>query len=53
LVGFLFTFAPFALIFAFYGTSMSEEATTVDRWVFAAMAISYFIYRVLDEMDGK
>ena len=32
---------------------MSEEATPIDNWVFGAMAISYFIYRVLDEMDGK
>ena len=56
LVGFLFSVVPFIVFFALFGTHLyNEEPATfkIPRWVFAFEALCYFMYRILDEMDGK
>ena len=56
LCGFLFSIIPFITVFVVFGTHfMNEEPemTKMPRWVFAAEAVCYFLYRMLDEMDGK
>eukprot|EP00347_Sterkiella_histriomuscorum_P019715 403340566 len=50
LIGFLFTVIPFALLFGLYGLDFHGN---VPAWWCYLEAASYFIYRMLDEMDGK
>lgn len=56
LLGFLFSAVPFVLIFVIFGTHFYNEepaSAKIPNWVFFAEAVSYFLYRMLDEMDGK
>lgn len=53
LTGFLFSAIPFAAIFAVFGTHFYNEEPKIPSWVFFAEAVCYFLYRMLDEMDGK
>lgn len=56
LCGFFFSAAPFFTIFSVFGTHFMNEEPEMPRmpyWVFAAEAFCYFMYRMLDEMDGK
>ena len=50
LTGFLCTIIPFGLIFGLFGTNF--EGAIPAWWCFLA-AVLYFVYRLLDEMDGK
>lgn len=49
-VGFLFNVVPFVMLFALFGTDFHGP---VPAWWCYMEAASYFIYRVLDELDGK
>ena len=54
LIGFIVATTPFILLFVNYGTKFQDEAgIEVPNWFFIYQAISYFAYRMLDEMDGK
>lgn len=56
LAGFIFSAVPFALIFGIFGTHLYNEDPAkpeVPDWVPLAEGICYFMYRMLDEMDGK
>ena len=53
LTGFLFSAVPFAAIFAVFGTHFYNEGPKIPSWLFFAEAVCYFLYRMLDEMDGK
>ena len=53
LVGFFFSAFPFVAIFALFGTHFYNEDGNMPRWVFFAEALCYFLYRMLDELDGK
>ena len=53
LVGFIFTVIPFIYLFTHCGTQFGSNAEPIDRWFFLAVFCCYFIYRLLDEMDGK
>jgi len=47
---------PFFTIFMNYGTNMRDESPELPRApnsMFYLVAICYFLYRMLDEMDGK
>ncbi|CDW80744.1 cdpalcohol phosphatidyltransferase [Stylonychia lemnae] len=50
LIGFMFNVIPFIVLFSAYGTDFSGK---IPIWFHIAIAISYLIYRILDEMDGK
>lgn len=50
LVGFMFTVIPLCVLFGIYGATFDEPA---PRWFCFAEAFFYFMYRILDEMDGK
>jgi len=56
LAGFSFSFIPFIVFFLVFGTHYYNEDPTkakIPRWVFFLEGIFYFLYRMLDEMDGK
>jgi len=53
MIGFLFTVVPFVYLFSVYGTSFSTDYEPIPGWLNIVFGISYFIYRMLDEMDGK
>lgn len=56
LAGFFFSAVPFVLIFVVFGTHFFNEEpdkAKIPSWVFLAEAVCYFLYRMLDEMDGK
>ena len=54
LIGFIVATTPFILLFVNYGTQFKNEAgIEVPNWFFFYQGISYFAYRMLDEMDGK
>jgi ethanolaminephosphotransferase len=50
LAGFMFTVVPFFYLFFEYGWNFS---TPVGAGFCYTNAVCYFIYRLLDEMDGK
>jgi len=50
LTGFLCTIIPFGLMFGLFGTSFEGA---IPAWWCILEAVLYFIYRLLDEMDGK
>jgi ethanolaminephosphotransferase len=50
LIGFFCTLVPFFLLFNLYGTDFEGP---VPAWWCFLEAIMYFLYRLLDEMDGK
>jgi hypothetical protein len=52
----MFTVFPFIILFGIYGTKFTNEDPELEKickWYYIYFAISYFIYRILDEMDGK
>lgn len=54
MVGFFFSLLPFVLLFSIGGTHFQNtKGKEIPRWFFILEAICYFIYRMLDEMDGK
>jgi phosphatidylglycerophosphate synthase len=53
LAGFLFSAFPFVAIFVVFGTHFYNEEPKIPGWVFFAEAVCYFLYRMLDELDGK
>ncbi len=46
----MFTVIPFVLLFLCFDTTFTSY---VAPWWCILEGVSYFIYRVLDEMDGK
>jgi ethanolaminephosphotransferase len=50
LTGFVCTLVPFFLMFSMFGTSFEGP---VPAWWCFLEAVLYFVYRLLDEMDGK
>lgn len=46
----MLTVVPFALLFGLYGTDFYGP---VPAWWCYLEAVSYLVYRMLDEMDGK
>ena len=48
----MFTLVPFLVLFIKYGTKLGNE-TLIPNGFFFLAGISYFVYRMLDEMDGK
>ena len=50
LFGFLFTVLPCILLFVCFGINFSGP---VSNWWFYLEGISYLLYRILDEIDGK
>lgn len=44
---------PFIYTFVVYGTQFGDNADQPPNWLIATIGISYFTYRLLDEMDGK
>jgi len=46
----MFTVVPFIVVFSAFGTDFYGK---VPIWFQVVAALSYFIYRILDEMDGK
>jgi len=54
MVGFFFSVLPFVLLFSMCGTHMqNQKGYDIPRWFYLVEAFSYFLYRMLDEMDGK
>jgi phosphatidylglycerophosphate synthase len=53
LVGFLFSIAPFYILFNHYGTNLINGDVPIPHWFYLFEAFSYLAYRMLDEMDGK
>lgn len=50
LVGFAFNMSTVISLFVVYGIEMQGE---VSRWWYLYGAFSYFMYRIMDELDGK
>ena len=50
LIGFVNTLIPMILLFTVAGFDLMGE---VPQWWFFIQAVCYFIYRLMDEMDGK
>ena len=49
-------YLKFIIVFSRHGTHLYNEDPVYDkmpRWLYAMAAIGYFLYRLLDEMDGK
>ena len=54
LIGFIFSSLPFVVLFGCFGTKMrNEKDNEIPRWFFFFETFCYFMYRMLDEMDGK
>lgn len=56
LMGFVISIAPFFLVFVLCGTHLYNEEPEkykIPRWAFFAEGVCYFLYRMLDELDGK
>ena len=54
LIGFIFSSLPFFVLFGCYGTKMrNEKDNEIPNWFFFFYAFCYFMYRMLDECDGK
>lgn len=52
--GWVLSFGPWVILFWFYGAKMNDEdPREIPSLWFYGQAISYFIYRLLDEIDGK
>jgi len=49
-IGFLFTVMPICLLYMCIGAALIGESPS---WFILLQGVSYFIYRMLDEMDGK
>jgi len=47
---------PFSILFIFYGTHLLNEdpaLSKIPNWLYGVNGLCYFLYRMLDEMDGK
>lgn len=54
LIGFLFSFLPFFVLFQLYGASFTNfQEKEIPSWFFILNAFCYFMYRMFDELDGK
>ena len=53
LVGFIFSLAPFFVLFGKYGTKMENGNIPIPNWFFFFEAFCFFMYKMFDEMDGK
>lgn len=53
LVGFMFSIAPFYILFTEYGTDFKNGEIAIPSWFYYFEAFSFLSYRMLDEMDGK
>lgn len=54
LIGFIFSALPFCVLFGFYGTKFENDPENpVPNWFFFLEAFCYFMYRFMDECDGK
>ena len=53
LAGFMFSIAPFYILFNHYGTDLINGNVPIPSWFYLFEAFSYLAYRMLDEMDGK
>jgi ethanolaminephosphotransferase len=50
--GFCFTIVPFVYMILQYGTSFNT-VQTIPSWFYFTYMVCFFMYRILDEMDGK
>lgn len=50
MIGFMHTVAPITILYFCIGTALIGD---VPSWFMYLQAVFYFIYRLLDEMDGK
>ena len=56
LVGFCTNLIPFTIVFTCYGTHLYNEDPVyekIPKWLHVMAGVCYFLYRLLDEMDGK
>ena len=56
LSGFMFTLVPFVNLFIRYGTNFDDEYpyhSAIPNSLLYFQGACYFLYRMLDEMDGK
>jgi len=54
LIGFIFSMLPFFVLFCGYGTNFkNEDNNPIPKWFFIFYIFCYFMYRMLDELDGK
>lgn len=54
LAGWVFSVVPWIILFGLYGPAMSNDPKyPIPSWYFFGQAVCYFIYRILDEVDGK
>ena len=53
LLGFGFTVVPFTYCSLVFGTQIGNNAEQFPPWMILTIGVSYFLYRLLDEMDGK
>ena len=53
LFGFIFSSMPFFVLFKNYGISFENNGISIPNWFFFFEAFCFFMYRMLDEMDGK
>lgn len=56
LIGFTFCLVPFVLLFSLWGTTFDKtdaEIAQSPRWFYGFYGVCYFMYRMLDECDGK
>jgi|DEB0MinimDraft_12_1074336.scaffolds.fasta_scaffold124251_1 ethanolaminephosphotransferase len=52
-IGFLFTVVPYIMAFYLFGTTFSTNEEPIPSWFYYFWAVSYFMYRMFDEIDGK
>lgn len=53
-MGWVFSVTPWLILFGGYGPSMSNDPKNpIPKAYFLCQAASYFVYRILDEVDGK
>ena len=52
-MGFAFSAIPAIILFSCFGTNLYNDGEEIPRWFYFLQAVSYFMYRMLDEMDGK
>ena len=53
LFGFIFSSMPFFVLFKNYGINFENNGISIPNWFFFFEAFCFFMYRMLDEMDGK
>lgn len=53
LVGLVVFFIPYVILFTCFGTKFENDTDGIPKWFFFVEAVAYFVYRLLDEMDGK